>query len=234
MKLRRRRPFQKHVTMSILPFPILLLLLSGEYLPRNNAFQFRPIQNVPFLGGPLIGKSRYANTILFPKQETRQQQQFHYENSALSLSSPSIDGRSESGKNTTEAVEIDTTSTKDKDIPVLSAKVEESTPPADAVAEATALRAMAEELRAEARAMELDIKQRATKEKEAKNAVIDEMIETLFLPLQYQDPQSNGLDSTTNKDASISVAKSQEEPQSPTAASQTRIPDARVVGDRMR
>ena len=234
MKLRRRRPLQKDVTMSILPFPFLLLLLSGEYLPRNDAFQFRSIQNAPFLDGPLIGKSRDASTILFPKQETRRQQEFQYENSALFLSSPSIDGRSESGKNTTEAVDIDITSTKDKEIPVLSAKVEESTPPADAVAEATALRAMAEELRAEARAMELDIKQRATKEKEAKNAVIDEMIETLFLPLQYQDPQSNGLDATTNKDASTSVAKAQEESQSTTAASQTRIPDARVVGDRMR
>ncbi len=228
MKRQRRRLFRNDAVLSIFPFLFLLLLLSGTYLPRNNAFQFRSIQNVQFWDLTPIGKSKNTNAILFARQQRKRQHQFQYEKSALSLSSPSIDGRSESGKNSTEVVDIDVTSTKDKDIPVVSVKAEKTTLSADAVAEATALRAMAKELRAEARAMELDIKQRTSKQKEEKNAVIDEMIETLFMPLQYQDPQTNAPDSTTTS------VEAQEETLSPAATSQTRIPDARVVGDRMR
>jgi len=161
---------------------------------------------------------------LFPGPWRRKQHERFQNSGILSLSSRSVDGRSESS-NSTDIIETDNLISNEALVQSSSTipKAKEVSPAN--IEEARSLRARAEELRAEARAMELELLQRASKQQEEKNAVIDEIIATLFLPLQYQGPQLSPGDTELDTDPS---------PSNQSEAVATSIPDARVVADRLR
>ena len=87
------------------------------------------------------------------------------------------------------------------------------------------LRARADELRAEARAMELELRQKAAKERQERDAITDELIATLFLPLQYQDPKESSKRNTENEDGRLAEGVA--------ASNDTNVIDARVLADRL-
>jgi len=81
--------------------------------------------------------------------------------------------------------------------------------------------------------MELDLQERASKKRKDKDAVADQIISTLFAPLQYRDTSSSFLDdqgtlnmtNNTNDDDDIEKIL---------VAAPTTMLDARVVADRLR
>jgi len=75
--------------------------------------------------------------------------------------------------------------------------------------------------------MELELRQKASKERRERDAVTDEIIETLFLPLQYQNPQEKGDGGSTEGDANEQSSEESDE-------IALKVIDARVVADRLR
>lgn len=226
-KKRRRQSQERRKVVGNDALPIflyLLVLFSRSHLPKCDAFPLPPMNKI-VTTTPTRRSQSTTNKIFLGLERRNRQKQFHCY-STLSLQSQSIDGRSDSndGNEITEKKKSDSKELPSPD----SAEVIEPSPAT--IAEANALRARAEELRAEARAMELELRQQASKQQREKDAVTDEMIATLFLPLQYQDPQltvnSGGVESG---DKHTPSKKS-----SPTAAAAATIPDARVVADRLR
>lgn len=233
-KKKRRRQLQSqrrqvvgNDVVSTVPFVFLLLLLSGSHLPKNDAFPLVPIQQNDYSIKPSTIKSTEKSLGLTNDlfRRRKRQLQFHGEDSfVLSLSSRSLDGRSEKSEKA-EIIDKGKSGSKES-TPSGMDQPEESSPAT--VAEAKVLRAKAEELRAEARVMELELKQRASKRQREKDAITDELIATLFLPLQYQDPQ------LTANPASAESGTEASEATTTTAAATMTIPDARVVADRLR
>lgn len=220
----QRRVFCNDIMFLIAPFLLILLLFSG----RSEAFQFPSGQTNQYsLGSKLSIQSTTAGRGVVLKSNKRQPL------SSLLFSSPSIEGRSESGKNSTDSTNNDGplhANTKELETAQRLASNDDvnDNNNKDALKEATALRAMAEELRAEAKVMELELKRKATKQQQEKDKIVDEMIDTLFLPLQYQDPMI-GEDEEEKKDIDAEDSSS-----STPTKSVKRIPDARVVADRLR
>ena len=252
----RRQVVGNDVVLSIVPSLFILLLLSGSHLPKFDAFQFRSIYKNHFSNKPSMtqsmGKSPATTNCAFLRlrRRTRQnnnqnqnQYQNHYHsdcNNVLSLHSQSINSRSESeSSNSTEPIGTEKTASSNgpplSSSSILEAANEEQPSPgvvSTNIAEANALRAQAGELRAEARAMELELRQRATNKRREKDEITDEMIASVFLPLQYQEPTSSSDQSTATAASTAATAK---ETTTATASTTTAtIPDARVVADRLR
>jgi hypothetical protein len=114
-----------------------------------------------------------------------------------------------------------------------------------AITEANILRAQAEVIRAEARAMELALRERTSKQRKDRDLITDEIITEIFSTLIYQNPQSS---STSSSSEDINMAaiinddnnnnndgrSTEEEIYESTAAATAFLPDARVVADRLK
>ena len=103
------------------------------------------------------------------------------------------------------------------------------------IIEARILRARAEELRIEARAMELALLERAAKQRKDKDEITDEIIAQIFSPLKYQNIRQLCTE-RQNTTMAIKKVKSDNGGGEEKSASMTTtiLPDARVVADRLK
>ena len=217
----RRGPIGGDDALIRILFLFILLFWSGVYFGQYDAFQLQPFHKNRFFHKPSTGQSmimtptRTNGLFLRPHRRRKRQNECDHDRQVV-LCLQNADDKNDSNNIVGSVGSFgNQNSTSTEPLP-------------STVAEANALRARAKELRAEARVMELELRQRASKERQEKDAIVDEIITTLFLPLQYQDPQPTVVDDAG--EASTEPIPSNQS----IATITTRIPDARVVADRLR